>query len=91
MVGKTPAGSDRAGENYVRLTEYLSRPFIIKEATMILSFDNWFLFPISILVATTAMSTGIGGAGGEFLKKKSYCGQTTSHNSWYGKADVRSR
>lgn len=29
---------------------------------MILSFDNWFLFPISILVATTAMSTGIGGA-----------------------------
>lgn len=29
---------------------------------MIFSFDNWFLFPVSILVATTAMSTGIGGA-----------------------------
>ncbi len=35
--------------------------------------------------------TGVGGAGGEFLMKKSYCGQTTSHNRWYGKADVRSR
>ena len=29
---------------------------------MELTFDNWYLFPVSILVATTAMASGIGGA-----------------------------
>ena len=27
-----------------------------------MSFDNWFMFPISILIATIAMSSGVGGA-----------------------------
>ncbi len=27
-----------------------------------MTFDNWYLFPISILIATTAMASGIGGA-----------------------------
>ena len=27
-----------------------------------MSFDNWFMFPISIIIATIAMSSGVGGA-----------------------------
>ncbi len=27
-----------------------------------MTFDSWFLFPVSILIATTAMASGIGGA-----------------------------
>ena len=27
-----------------------------------MSFDNWFMFPISIVIATIAMSSGVGGA-----------------------------